>query len=242
MNYKIVIEYDGTSFSGWQLQPAARTVQAVLETALLPLENGDRINVHGAGRTDAGVHARGQVANFNLKAEMEPERLLGAINARLPDDVQVLSLIPAADDFHARFSAKRRHYSYRLTGVPMILGRQYCWSVKSEFDHGQLTDCANQILGEHDFVGFSKANSDVDSTSCKIEAASWETEGKYLIFKVCSNRFLHHMVRLLVGTSMEVARGRFTVGQFADQLSNRQGELIPYRAPAAGLVLEQIEY
>jgi tRNA pseudouridine38-40 synthase len=242
MNYKIIIEYDGTDFSGWQLQPDKRTVQGVLESALQPLGEGRRISVHGAGRTDAGVHARGQVANFQFGANLKAERLLAAINGRLPGDVQVLSIIPVDEDFHARFSALGRHYSYRLTGARVILGRQYCWFVRSEFEDSLLTECANQIVGKHDFVGFSKANSEVDSTICHIKRASWENDGKYLIFNICSNRFLHHMVRFLVGTSLEVARGRYTVEQFTDQLRKGLGQIIPYRAPAAGLVLEQIEY
>ena len=242
VNYKIVIEYDGTNFNGWQLQPVERTVQGVLEGALQPLAEGRRVTVHGAGRTDSGVHARGQVANFKLLTNIEPEQLLAAINGRLPDDVQVRSLMPVEDTFHARFSAKSRHYSYRLTGEKVILGRQYCWYAKSNFVPELLADCANSILGEHDFAGFSKANSEVDSTICNIQSASWEAEGKQLIFNIRGNRFLHHMVRFLVGTALEVAWGRYTVEQYNDQLTQGLGQLNPLRAPAAGLVLEQIEY
>ena len=242
LNFKLLIEYDGSAFNGWQSQPSDRTVQAELEAALQRVVGGERVVVNGAGRTDSGVHARGQVASIQLETSLTPKQLCAAINAQLADDVRVQALSPAGDDFHARFSAAGRRYSYSLTTGHPVVGRQYIWQVRYPLDPDLLQDCAGLVMGRHDFEGFAKARPEQDSTDCNVTLSQWEQQPQRLEYQVAADRFLHHMVRFLVGSMVEVARGRFTLDQFARQLHRRSGGLKPYRAPAQGLVLEEVRY
>ncbi|MCK4578494.1 MAG: tRNA pseudouridine(38-40) synthase TruA [Candidatus Marinimicrobia bacterium] len=242
LNYKLLIEYDGSAFHGWQAQKSHRTVQQVLERACATLVNRRRVVVNGAGRTDAGVHARGQVASVQLDTGIPVDRLADALNNLLPEDIRVFSVERVTDEFHARFSAIRRRYSYTLSRRRPIIGRQYIWFVKYDFDHNLLEQCATLVRGEHDFTGFSKFNPEIDTTVCNIGTSYWELGESQLIYHIAGNRFLHHMVRFLAGTMIEVARGRFTVTQFKDQLAGVESALSVYCAPAAGLVLEEVNY
>lgn len=242
LNFRLLIEYDGSAFNGWQSQRNGRTVQDALEAALQQITGGERVSVTGAGRTDAGVHARGQVASVKLDTGLTPERLQAAVNSKLAEDVRVQAVIPAADDFHARFSAVRRRYSYTLTPSQPVLGRHYVWLVRNTFDPQLLNRCAEAVLGRHDFKGFAKARPGQDSTVCEVGLSRWEEQPPRLVYHIAANRFLHHMVRLLVGSMVEVAQGRFTVEQFANQVDSRPNGLKIHRAPAQGLVLEEVLY
>ncbi len=242
LNFKLLIEYDGSAYKGWQSQPSDRTVQGELEAALQQVTGGERVVVNGAGRTDAGVHARGQVASIKLETTLTPKQLCGAINAQLAEDVRVQDLSPAGDDFHARFSAAGRRYSYALTTDRPIMGRQYVWPVRFAVTPELLHSCAGLVEGRHDFAGFAKAQPEQDSTDCEVHLSQWGEQLPRLVYHVAADRFLHHMVRFLVGSMVEVARGRFTLEQFARQLDRRSGGLDVYRAPAQGLVLEEVRY
>ncbi len=242
LNFKLVIEYDGTAFKGWQSQPSDRTVQGELEAALQRVIGGQRVVVNGAGRTDAGVHARGQVASIKLETNLTPKQLCGAINSQLAEDVRVQAVSPAGDDFHARFSAAGRRYSYALATDHPVVGRQYVWPVRFTIAPELLHSCAGLVEGRHDFEGFAKAQVAQDSTDCDVHLSQWEQQPRRLVYHVAADRFLHHMVRFLVGSMVEVARGRFTLEQFARQLDRRSGGLDVYRAPAQGLVLEEVRY
>ena len=245
LNFKLRVEYDGTAFHGWQSQRGDRTVQDELEAALGKI-TGQEVAVTGAGRTDAGVHAAGQVAHVKLDTALSPMRLRLALNSRLADDVRVQDIEPVGPDFHARFSAVRRRYSYALATVQPVIGRQYVWSPRHIPKHGldreALAQCAQSVLGRHDFAGFAKANADVHSTLCQVDTSRWENLGFRLVYHVAADRFLHHMVRFLVGTMVDVARGRYRVDQFIAQLEEGPGKLTVYRAPATGLVLEEVQY
>ena len=246
LNFKLLVEYDGTAFHGWQSQPADRTVQDVLEAALKKVTGLQRVSVIGAGRTDAGVHALGQVAHVKLDTKLSAERLRMAVNSNLAEDLRVQNIELVGDDFHARFSAVRRRYSYTIATAQPVIGRQYVWSPrqvsKQGLDRELLAQCAQRVLGHHDFSGFAKANMESDSTMCHVDTSLWEPSGSRLVYHIAADRFLHHMVRYLVGTMVEVVRGRYTVDQFAAQVRQGTSELTIYRAPASGLVLEEVQY
>jgi tRNA pseudouridine38-40 synthase len=242
VNLKLLIEYEGTAFHGWQSQKHERTVQSELEQAFRKVTGLSEIHVIGAGRTDTGVHARGQVASVSLETELAAERLLLAVNSYLGEDLRVKVITVVPDDFHARFSAVGRRYSYSLTGSRPVIGRQYLWSVRYPFDRRKLDQCARAVVGHHDFAGFCKASVESSGTLCRVEVSRWEQTDHRLIYHIIADRFLHHMVRYLVGTMVEVARGRYTVDRFVTQLEQGSGSLILHRAPAKGLVLEEVFY
>ena len=241
LNYSLLIEYDGTDFHGWQSQFQTRTVQDVLQSALAEL-TGEIIAINGAGRTDAGVHARGQVANMLLETTIPVEKLAPALNSHLPDDVRVRQVNLVDADFHARFTAYQRRYSYTVDFGKPVLGRQYCWALSEQLDVGAMVSCTGMLLGEHDFSGYSKANPEVPNTICTVVDANWEKRESGLIFHIAANRFLHHMVRFLAGTLIEVGRGKFGSVEFRRQLDGDSQALKILRAPAAGLVLEEVLY
>jgi tRNA pseudouridine38-40 synthase len=243
LNYKLLVEYDGSAFSGWQSQRRGRTVQAELEAALAQvMPKAGRLKVTGAGRTDAGVHARGQVANVLLETGITPERLCRALNSHLGEDVRVQDIAMVPHEFHARNSATGRYYSYTMTVTKPVLGRQYVWVLKYHVDRDLLMECARTIVGCHDFVGFVKSKSGVNSTTCEVAVSEWDFAQQKLIYHIHADRFLHHMVRYLVGTMVEVARGRYTLEQFHAQVAGVAGTIMVYRAPAQGLVLEEVFY
>ncbi len=242
LNFRLLVEYDGTAFHGWQLQRNQRTVQGELQSALVALTGQQKVTISGAGRTDAGVHARGQVASVTLNTTIPPEKMQGAINSRLPEDVRIQSVSAVAQQFDARRSALGRRYSYSITTMAPVLGRQYVWALHRDLDAELLERCAATVVGRHDFVGFAKANPEVDSTICRVELSSWEQSGRQFVYEIMADRFLHHMVRYLVGTMVEVARGRYSPDQFRSLLEQGPGEVSPQRAPASGLVLEEVRY
>lgn len=217
-------------------------MQGELQSALVALTGQRKVTVSGAGRTDAGVHARGQVASVKLDTTIPSEKMQGAINSRLPEDVRVQAVSVAPPEFDARRSALGRRYSYSITPLAPVLGRQYVWATKQVLDTGLLDRCAATVVGRHDFAGFAKANSEVDSTVCRVELSRWELSGKQIVYEIMADRFLHHMVRYLVGTMVEVARGRYSPDQFRSLLEQGPGESSPQRAPASGLVLEEVRY
>ncbi|MFC1484071.1 tRNA pseudouridine(38-40) synthase TruA [Candidatus Neomarinimicrobiota bacterium] len=238
----LLIEYDGTAFHGWQTQRKGRTVQSEIEGAIQHITGQSKVNLIGSGRTDTGVHARGQVANVRLASKLAPERLRCAINSQLAEDVRIQEVKVVPFDFHARKSARRRRYRYSISQGSPVLGRDYIWCLKHSINHDMLKECAKYVRGTHDFVGFSKANADVNSTVCRVNSSRWEFTKNRVVYHISANRFLHHMVRYLVGTMVEVARSRYTLKQFRSQLVERGGALTVYRAPAQGLVLDEVLY
>lgn len=242
VNLKIVLAYDGTHFHGWQTQKNDRTVQQELERALGEIHGGPPITVWGAGRTDAGVHARGQVAHVKLGTRLSPEKMMAGLNSLLPEDVRIRAVEIVPDDFHARFDATSRRYSYTMTNGMALMRRHYIWEQTHDLNNSTLETCAGQLIGHHDFAGFVKANSEVESTVCNVEFAHWEILKGDWTFHIKADRFLHHMVRYLVGTMVDVARGRFTAGDFQGRLDGNLESLKLFKAPAKGLVLEEVTY
>jgi tRNA pseudouridine38-40 synthase len=239
--YKITIQYDGTNFFGWQLQSHKRTIQQELETALEPLNNDKRVIVTGAGRTDSGVHAFGQVAHFNLDTKLKTTKLLKALNARLPSDIRIIDLAQTNDEFHARFSAKKRYYRYQCFLGDNLLFKNQSWFT-GEIEKSKLDIFANKIIGTHDFLSFSKLNKQLENTLCSIYQSKWFKTENMLIFNVCGNRFLHHMVRYLVGTMVAGVQDKISLNYFEELLKNPQKDVKIFKAPPEGLILIGIDY
>lgn len=239
--YKITIEYDGTSFSGWQIQPNARTIEEELEKAFQQICR-EPIDLIGQGRTDAGVHARGQVAHFDITSLDDPEKLIFGINGLVMQEIRVQSIEEVAEDFHARFDAEWRSYSYRLLKKPSPLNQRYVWSLSSKVDERVLTTLSEIVSGEHDFAGFSKYNEENHTTICEVFESRFEDSGNELIYHIRANRFLRNMVRRLVGTMIWVAEGKLSIEEFKLLLNKPDSNIKNFTAPAKGLVLESVFY
>ena len=243
---QLVLQYDGTDFSGWQVQPRTRTVQGTLESALARL-CGSPVRVTGAGRTDAGVHARGQSAGVEVPAHWTPERLRHVLNAQLPGDVFVAAAYEVQPEFHARFSATSRRYNYAVgldEASRSPFRRRWEWPVTRAVDRAALAWCASALLGEHRFHGFAVRGTAPaeDDHRCEIRLARWRDVSGGLVFDVEANRFLHHMVRFLVGTMIEVATDQRPREEFAALLVAPANDEVSPPAPACGLCLEQVTY
>ncbi len=242
MRIALLLEYDGSAYHGWQIQPGEASVQAVVETALSNILD-QAIRVHASGRTDAGVHARGQVLHFDaVEPRVPAERITAASHRELPEDVRIRASGQVAGDFHARFDAYRRHYRYRLSNDASILDRNQVWTIPYELETGLLSSCAELVLGKHDFASFCQAQTETENHVCEVVSAQWETHGNDLFFRISADRFLHHMVRMLVGSMVEVARGKWSLKTFKDLLEAADLQASTLTAAPEGLILEGVEY
>lgn len=240
-NIKLLLEYDGTDFVGWQRQLNGRSVQAEIEEILSRILQ-EQVSVIGSGRTDAGVHARGQVANFRTQTSMGLRAILGGLNGLLPEDTVVRAIDEVPLEFHARYSARERAYSYRISRQPTALFRRFSWYVKYELDMQLMRQAAEAILGMHDFTSFCRANSNVDHHICTVSVSRWVEDADLLRYDIRANRFLHGMVRALVGTMVDVGRGYMNLKDFRAILAKKDGKEAGMTAPAKGLVLEEVFY
>lgn len=245
--YRLLIEYDGAPFSGWQRQPGATTVESALTDALTVVLR-QPVSIVGSGRTDAGVHATGQVAHLDLDREADPELLARAANGLLAHrhggSVVVLAAERTTDDFHARYDARRRLYYYRASGEPRALDRHLRWIVAPTPDWELMNEEAQHLLGRHDFNSFCITQSGTRNRVCSIEQARWRPEERAgdWRFEIAADRFLHGMVRAIVGTLMQVGRGRRQPGTLAQVLEQRDRRAAGPAAPAHGLVLAAVTY
>ena len=235
------IEYDGTGFLGWQLQPEGRTVQGVLEAAIQKILQAE-IRATAAGRTDAGVHATGQVVHFRTDSDMVVDRLKKGLNGVLPTDVRVLEAVQATDDFHARFSAVGRRYVYRIIRRPSAVRRHFAWHVAYPLDVGAMRRACAPLVGTHDFTSFCQATSTADGTVCEVRELDWIDEADELHLHIEANRFLHHMVRTIVGTAVAIGRGRWPESVMREMLEAKDRRAAGANAPAHGLCLEAVRY
>lgn len=239
--YKMKIQYDGRNYAGWQIQASSDTIQGILEGCLGRFNNGESVRVTGSGRTDAGVHAFGQVAHFDLTTRLDTCELQKAMNAILPDDIRIMSLEAVPGAFHARYSAVRRHYIYQCYTGDNILFRHQTWMIEP-FNIETASKAAAMILGEHDFTSFAKKNPDLKHYRCEIYHSSWKERDEMVIYTIIGNRFLHHMVRYLTGTMVDIARGNFSLEQFKYLLDNPAENVAITKAPGQGLILKEVIY
>jgi tRNA pseudouridine38-40 synthase len=240
-NIKLEIEYDGTNYVGWQRQENGRSIQGEIESVLHNVLQ-EKVNVIGAGRTDAGVHARGQVANFRTESTLGLEKIAGALNGLLPEDIVIHSTKEVPLDFHARFSAKTRRYSYYITSEPTALQRLYSWNLRYRLDLEAMSAAADKVLGRHDFQSFCKVGADVEHHFCVVHESIWTTNNTWIQYQITADRFLHGMVRALVGTMVDVGRGYINLDDFCSILEVKKRDAAGMAAPPKGLVLEEVMY
>jgi tRNA pseudouridine38-40 synthase len=238
--YRFAVEYLGSAFAGWQVQPGQMTVQGELERALSVCLRAP-IAVIGAGRTDAGVHASGQVAHFDCGAELDVRRVERSLNALTPAAVCVRALETCAADFHARYSALSRRYRYRIALRPTALFGPLAWHPGSPIDFDRFRSALSDVVGTHDFVNFCVPRDDGKSTACEVLRAEAKADPAFLEVTLEANRFLHKMVRSIVGAAFDVARGAHPAGTLRRILN---GDFRGERtwAPAQGLCLERVAY
>lgn len=240
--YFIELSYDGTAYHGWQVQPNGVSVQEVLQRALSTLLRQD-VEVVGAGRTDAGVHARMMVAHFDSPVELDRAQLVYKLNKLLPQDIAVSRVYQVPDDMHARFSATSRTYHYYIHTRKSPFLRHYSWQVSFPLDFNKMNEAASRLLEFEDFTSFSKVNTDTKTNLCKITEARWEqTEPDCWRFIISANRFLRNMVRAIVGTLIEVGRGRMTVEEFCQVIEQKNRCSAGESVPGHGLFLVDISY
>lgn len=240
----LVIEYDGTDFAGWQTQSNANTVQAEIEKNLLKI-TGERIVIHGSGRTDSGVHALGQVAHFDTNARMSAEKFAPALNAGLPFSIRIHQSFEAPEDFHARFSAKKKHYRYTIENqaIPSAIGRQYRYHVYGHLDVHAMQEAAKKILGTHNFASFTSKKCPLTNTVRTISHSGLCQQDHVLVFDIIGSGFLYHMVRIMVGTLLEIGKGRHAPSYISYLLENPEKTFhAGDTAPAHGLTLIRVDY
>ncbi|MCJ7576966.1 MAG: tRNA pseudouridine(38-40) synthase TruA [candidate division Zixibacteria bacterium] len=240
-NIKLEIEYEGTDFSGWQIQPKLRTVQGEIQDKLQTIL-GHKINLIGAGRTDVGVHALGQAANFKTTNELSKNSIINGLNGLLPDDIVIKRIEEVDLNFNSRYDAKSRLYKYRIYLGRTAIWRKYVWEVLYSLNLENILEATKKIQGEHDFSSFCVAESTKNNNACRVFSAIWEKSSDELIFKIEADRFLHAMVRSLVGTLIEVGRGYFSVSDFVNIMEVKDRKKAGPTAPACGLYLAEVKY
>jgi tRNA pseudouridine38-40 synthase len=243
-NIRLLLEYDGTRYHGWQRQPDAVTIQEVLEAAVARL-TGEAIALIGSGRTDAGVHARGQVASFRTGSRIPLKAFHQGLNSLLPQDIAVLAANEAPPEFHARKSARAKTYEYRILNRPnrSHLNHHYAWWIAHPLDLPAMAGAAAALPGEHDFTAFRASGSDNLNPVRRVLAASWrEAPGGWLSFTITATGFLRGMVRSLVGTMAEVGRGKAPPALLTELLDSGARHLAGPTAPPQGLYLVEVFY
>lgn len=249
MNFKLLIQYDGTDFHGWQVQENARTIQGELERVIGMLDERE-VKVVGSGRTDAGVHAEGQVANVFLARDITPEKLTGAINGNMWRDIRILKSEKTTDEFHARFSAKVKTYVYRVVNAPVMspFWRRYAHHESRPLDVARMNEAARLFLGEHDWTAFSSSHSDSENKVRTINnftvESRWDdrANASMIEFRISAKGFLRYMVRSIVGTMLEVGRSEKDFDTIQTAIIGGDRNLAGNTAPANGLTLLRVDY
>lgn len=240
MRFFIELSYNGKAYHGWQIQPNAITVQAVLENALSTLLKTE-ILVVGAGRTDAGVHAKQLYAHFDYHQEL-PENFLFKCNAFLPKDIAVEDIFKVKDEAHARFDALSRTYHYRISTTKNVFNNDYAYALQRTLDLETMRKACNILLQYNDFQCFSKVNTDVKTYHCKLTQAEWNVNENELVFVITADRFLRNMVRAIVGTLVNIGLGKMDVEQLHDVLKSKDRSEAGFSVPAHGLYLVNVLY
>ena len=243
MRFRAIVEYDGTDFAGWQLQPAAVTIQGTLEKALATIL-GHAVRVEAAGRTDAGVHARGQVVAFETVRPVDPRKLLKSWNALAGPAIAIHELTEARAEFDPRRDAKRRTYEYRIHNAPFAspFTRRFAWHVHEPLEADAMNAAAGVLVGEHDFSAFQAADCDAENAVREVFESHVTRNGEELVHRIVATAFLRHMVRAIVGTLVEVGHGERSVADFERVFVARERTQAGPTAPAHGLCLVRVDY
>jgi len=243
-NYRLIIEYDGSNFHGWQKQKDDRTVQGEIEKALSVM-TGKKIVINGSGRTDAGVHAQGQVANFMSNSTLSPETFQKGLNSLLPDDVVILGCHQVDAQFHARYDVKRKIYHYHILNriIPSAITRHYVWFIRRQLDVKAMNEAARHLVGSHDFKSFEGTGSPRSSTIRNVFRAEMrQVDAANIVFEIEADGFLRFMVRNIVGTLVDVGHAKLTPDDVNNILHSKNRNLAGPTAPPQGLFLVRVEY
>lgn len=242
-NIKLLIEFDGSNFCGWQRQPNGRTVQKCIETAIFKA-TGEEILINGSSRTDAGVHAKEMVANFFTNSTIPGEKFREAINTRLPEDVSIIKSEEVDEDFHARYSSKGKTYSYTIINryERLSLGHQYLYHCRYKLDIEAMRDACNYFIGKHDFRAFMSPGSSAKTTVRTIKELYIEVEGDKIKIFITADGFLYNMVRIIVGTLIKVGNGKLAAEEIKDIIQEGNRKRAGMCVPPNGLILEKVFY
>lgn len=243
MNVRLDLQYDGTNYHGWQIQPRDVTVQSTLMRAIAEV-TAQRVNIIGCGRTDARVHAINYVCNFDIDTTVPIDRMPHALNAHLPDDIIIKSASVVEDDFRANQSAKKKTYLYRIlnTEFPDAFLRNYSWHFRHELDISKMQEAARAFLGEHDFVGFAAAGFSVKTTVRTVYSLDVTQTGDIFEIEICGNGFLYNMVRIIAGTLAYMGNGKLDYRLAAEIIASRDRSRAGITAPPQGLFLKEVFY
>ena len=239
--FVLEVEYDGTNYAGFQIQPNVKTIQGELQKVLENIYK-QKITINGSGRTDAGVHARQQIFHFLPPKIIANINLKLAINSQINRDIRIKKVGLANIDFHSRFSAVERTYKYYISLKEDTFSRHYSWQINYDINTEHLKECAKIIKGEHDFTAFCNAKSEVNHKICIVKRSDWKIKNQSLIYTISANRFLHNMVRSLVGNMIKVGIGEKSVADFNKILEEQKRCFDIYTAPPQGLFLEKVSY
>ncbi|MBE7023308.1 MAG: tRNA pseudouridine(38-40) synthase TruA [Ruminococcaceae bacterium] len=243
-NYKMTVQYDGTRYDGWQRQGnTSNTIQGKLENILERMTE-HKVEMHGSGRTDKGVHAKGQVASFKIRTEKTDSEIMDYLNHYLPDDIAVTALSETDERFHARLNAVRKTYVYRIhnSSVPNVFEQRFLYTVEDELNVDAMKTAAKLFLGEHDFLGFSSVKKLKKSTKRTIYSVGVERFGDDIVFAVTGNGFLYNMVRIMAGTLVEIGKGERIPESITEVFDTKNRELAGITLPGKGLTLLSVEY
>jgi len=243
-NIKLLIEYDGTNYLGWQVQPKGSTIQGILEEKL-GLLTGEPIRLFGSGRTDSGVHAFGQVAHFKTRSRMDIRTMQRALNSLLPPDIVIRKVEEVEEDFHARKHSKSKVYEYRILNrnLRSAFHREYAWYIPQKLNFTEMKKASQSLIGEHDFSSFRTVGSPTRTAVRRVIRAEWK-KGRdgFIRFEIEANGFLKQMVRSIVGTLVEIGKDRMNATEFRKILESKDRKKAGPTAPAQGLFLKEVKY
>jgi tRNA pseudouridine38-40 synthase len=240
-NYKLIIQYDGTHYAGWQIQSNADTIQARIANGIKSILRED-INLIGSGRTDTGVHALGQSANFKTMHELDLYRFKYSLNSILPYDISIIKIEKAKEDFHARFDAKRRSYIYLITKDKLPFYFRYAYYYKGKIDIQRLNSLSRFFLGEFIFTSFAKKNTETENKNCVVYHAHWKQTQNLFLFYIEADRYLHGMVRTIIGTLLNASKNNFKEDYLAEVFNAHDRQAASEAVPAKGLFLYKVKY
>lgn len=242
-NIKLILEYDGTNYGGWQKQKNNRTIQEMIEKAIFKA-TGEETETFGSSRTDAGVHAKAMVCNFKTNSSIPPERFREALNRNLPDDISIIKSEEVSDEFHARYSSKGKTYSYTIINryEKVAIGKDYIFQVKEELDIEAMKKACTYFIGKHDFSAFKTTGSSVKTSVRTISELYIKNSGEKIKIFITANGFLYNMVRIIVGTLVEVGKGKIKAEDVEDIIKSCERSKAGPCVRANGLVLEKVYY